>query len=136
MYGTVNELAARLLRDYPADEMLTLIIWSREDVRDFVADLMLTEEEAGRILADIDNLHETHECGVGEVTVRIMAENMREEARALRDVTVPAHALENVVRLAAEFLRMAEIECGEGAAKRLYEQGPDAVAKIRRALEG
>ncbi|MEN4931805.1 DUF1380 family protein [Erwinia billingiae] len=89
MYGTVNELAARLLRDYPADEMLTLIIWSREDVRDFVADLMLTEEEAGRILADIDSLHETHESGVGEVTVRIMAENMREEARAPRG----AHAL-------------------------------------------
>lgn len=135
MYGTVNELAARLLRVYPADEKLTLIIWAREDVRDFVADMALTEEEAGRILEDIDSLHETHESGVGEVTIRIMAENIREEARAKREVIVPALALENVCRLAAEFLRNAEVECGEGASQRLYENGPDSVAQIRRALE-
>jgi len=135
MYGTVNELAARLLRDYPTHEKLTLIIWSLQDVHDYAEEPALTDAEAGQILADIDTLC-THEGGVGGETIRTMAENMREKARAMREITIPAHALDQVYRLAAEFLRRAEIECGEGAAERLYEKGPDAVAQIGRALEG
>jgi len=134
MHGTVNELAAALLREYPADEKLTLIIWSLQDVHDYAEDTALTDAEAGQLLADIDTLC-THEGGVGGETIRIMAENMREEARAKREITVSAHTLEQVYRLAAEFLRRAEIECGEGAAERLYKQGPNAVAQIGRALE-
>ena len=134
MHGTVNELTAALLREYPADEKLTLIIWSVQDVHDYAGEPALTDAEAGQLLADIDTLC-THEGGVGEETIRIMAENMREKARAMREITVPAHALDQVYRLAAEFLRRAEIECGEGAAERLYGQGPNAVAKIGRALE-
>ncbi|MGE9553635.1 DUF1380 family protein [Erwinia amylovora] len=133
MHGTVNELAARLLREYTADAELTLIIWSLDDVHDYAGEPALTDAEAGQLLAEIDTLC-THEGGVGEETIRMMAENMREEARALREVTVPAHALEQVLRLAAEFLHRTEIESGEGAAARLYGQGPNAVAQIGRAL--
>ncbi|WP_168403383.1 DUF1380 family protein [Erwinia amylovora] len=38
MYGNVNELCARLRENYRADELMTLIIWCKEDVQKVIDD--------------------------------------------------------------------------------------------------
>jgi len=50
MYGTVNELCSRLLQRYKSDELMTLIIWTKEDVLAVLDDESVTEETAADIV--------------------------------------------------------------------------------------
>ncbi|MEI2684656.1 DUF1380 family protein [Erwinia aphidicola] len=88
MYGTVNALCARLLQMHNADEMISLIIWTKEDVLAVLDDDSVTEAQAAEILAQIEGIDGHHEYGVGEETLRAMLENVRESARAEREVRV------------------------------------------------
>lgn len=72
--------------------------------------------EADEINANISELDSVHEFGVGEETLRAMLENMRESARAEREVWVTAGTLERIATLAGEYIRREEAEGGEGAA--------------------
>ncbi len=72
---------------------------------------------------------------IGMATIQELVNSQREEARAQREVTVPAEVLSRVVTLAGEFLRRTDIESGAGAAARLYPAMPEAVQQIRKALE-
>lgn len=135
MYGTVNELCVELLRNCKADEKLTLIVWSEEDVQNYAEDLALTPSEAADIVRQIDDLDDVLYYGVGMSTIQAMAENLRAEQEQARLASVPAAALAKALRLAAEFLRLADTEGGEGAAARLYPAETAALAQVRKALD-
>ncbi|MGB8928321.1 MAG: hypothetical protein WCC49_15270 [Pantoea agglomerans] len=62
-------------------------------------------------------------------TIEEMVNNQREEQESARKASVPVVALEKTLRLAGEFLRLADIESGEGATARLYR---DEIGLLRR----
>lgn len=134
MYGTVNALCAKLTEKYTPDEPLTLIVWSREDVLACLEDDSVTEDTAAQIVGLIAGLDGLHEGGVGVETLLCLLENLRAEEARQRQVSVPAVALEKVMALAGEFLRMEEIQGGEGAAQRLYPDEASALRALRETL--
>ena len=134
MYGTVNALCARLLQEYPPDALMTLIVWTKEDVLAVLDDESVTDETAAEIVSQIPGLDGLHEYGVGEGTLWAMVENLREAAAGQRETIVPAVALQRVLRLADEFMRREDAEGGEGAAARHYPMEADALMKVRAAL--
>ncbi|WP_210510642.1 DUF1380 family protein [Pantoea ananatis] len=56
MYGTVNEIYEQLRQRYKSDELMTLIIWTKEDVRDVLDNTQITDETADEILQQIDGI--------------------------------------------------------------------------------
>lgn len=134
MYGTVNTLCARLTEIYAAAEPLALIVWTTEDVLACLDDDGISEDTAARIVALIAGLDGLHECGVGRDTLICLLENLREEEARQKEITVSAAALERVMALAAEFLRIEEIQGGEGAAQRLYPDEASALRTLRDTL--
>lgn len=135
MYGTVKELCAELQRNNPANEKMTLIVWSEENVRFYAEDMALTSSEATEIVRQIDSLDCLYEYGIGMSTIQELVNNLREEQEQARLATVPAAALGKALRLAGEFLRLADTEGGEGAAARLYRDEIAAIEQVRKALE-
>jgi hypothetical protein len=67
MYGTTEALCAALTEQYKPDEPLALIVWTKEDVQDCLAEYHVTEIMAARIVALIDSLDDKHVCGVGRI---------------------------------------------------------------------
>lgn len=135
MYGTVNALCAKLTETYTPDEPLAVIVWTKEDVMACLEEYSVTEDTAARMVGLIAGLEGVHECGVGLDTLICLLENLREEEARRREITVPAAALEKVMALAAEFLRMEDIQGGEGTAKRLYPDEDRALRALRDTLE-
>lgn len=135
MYGTVNALCAKLTETYTPDEPLALIVWTKWEVLACLEEYSVTEDTAARIVGLIAGLDGVHECGVGLDTLICLLENLREEEARRREITVPAAALEKVMALAGEFLRMEEIQSGEGAAQRLYPDETSAFRALRDTLE-
>jgi len=134
MYGTVNEICEQLRQRYKSDELMTLIIWTKEDVRDVLDNVQITDETADEILQQIDGLDALHECGVSLETLQAVLDNIREEERQAREATVPAAALEIALRVAWDFMRLEDAQSGEGAAARLYPQETQALLRVSAAL--
>ncbi|WP_273759617.1 DUF1380 family protein [Pantoea ananatis] len=136
MYGTVNEICEQLRLRYRSDELMTLIIWTKEDVRDVLDSAQITDETADEILQQIDGINDQHEYGVSLETLQAVLDNIREEERQAREVTLPATAAETVVQLAWEFMRLHDAQSGEeGAAARLYPAQAEALRRVGAALE-
>ncbi|WP_028715625.1 DUF1380 family protein [Pantoea ananatis] len=136
MYGTVNEICEQLRQRYKSDELMTLIIWTKDDVRDVLDSTQITDETADEILQQIDGINDQHEYGVSLETLQAVLDNIREEERQAREVTLPATAAETVVQLAWEFMRLHDAQSGEeGAAARLYPAQAEALRRVGAALE-
>ncbi|MBD8165439.1 DUF1380 family protein [Erwinia persicina] len=118
MYGTVSEVCIKLLQQYAPKARVALIVWSDDEVMECLSGESITPEEAAEITANIDTLDSVHEYGVGQETLQVMLDNIREMDRESREVMVPVSALERVIKLAGEYIRREEVEGGEGAAKR------------------
>ena len=71
---------------------MSLIVWTSANVSDVLDGEGITPEEADEINANISELDSVHEYGVGEETLRAMLENVRESARADREVRVAVPA--------------------------------------------
>ncbi|MDV2865608.1 DUF1380 family protein [Phytobacter ursingii] len=134
MYGTTEALCAALNEQFAPDEPLALIVWTKEDVQDCLAEYHVTEIMAARIVALIDSLDGKHVCGVGEDTLVCILENLREEEAWHNQISVPAAALKSVLALAGEFMRLEEIQGGEGAAARNYPDEARALEALRNTL--
>lgn len=134
MYGTTEALCAALTEQYKPDEPLALIVWTKEDVQDCLAEYHVTEIMAARIVALIDSLDGRHMCGVGEDTLVCILENLREEEAWHNQISVPAAALKGVLALAGEFMRLEDIQGGEGAAARNYPDESRALDALRKTL--
>jgi hypothetical protein len=100
MYGTVNELCARLLQRYKSDELMTLIIWAQEDVLAVLDDESVAEETAADIVRQNEGLDAQHKYGVSLETLQAVLENIREEEEQARLTTVPAAALKTALKAA------------------------------------
>ncbi|WP_261642979.1 DUF1380 domain-containing protein [Erwinia mallotivora] len=134
MYGTVKELCERLLADFPADEKIDLIVWTLADVREFLSDMKPTDDEAGCVLACLEQLDAVHECGVSTITLTEMLENLREEERRNRQVSVSVSVLARVIEMAEKMIEVVEAGGGEGAAGRMYPFSVEAINNIKAQL--
>lgn len=135
MYGTVNEVCAKLRRAYSPEQNIALIVWSEEDVRETLPDADITPGEAAEIVANITSLDGVHEYGVGQETIQVMLDGIREEAEKTREMTVPAAGLALVIRLAGAFLAREDAEGGEGSGRRHYPHEAAALDKLRSVTE-
>ncbi|EDI3547525.1 hypothetical protein CDZ61_21290 [Salmonella enterica subsp. enterica serovar Enteritidis] len=136
MHGNVNEICARLLDSFEPQQRISLLIWTAEDVHDCTSDMSLTDDEAEAVLAEIAECSTHSRYGVGKDTVWSLAKQVREDAARDRKIEVNAEALQKVVSLAAQFVRLEEIQSGEGAARRLYPQESEALDCITQAING
>lgn len=134
MYGTVNELCARLQQHFKSDELMTLIIWTKEDVLAVLDDSRITEETADEILLRIEWQDDQHDKGVGLDALQSLAQKLLDEAEQAREATVPAAALEMAIRVAWDFMRLEDAQNGEGASARRFPAETAALCRIGALL--
>ncbi|MDF7788436.1 DUF1380 family protein [Pantoea stewartii] len=101
MYGTVNELCARLTDKYSADERMTLIVWTREEVLALLDDENVSAEAADKILCRIAGVDEQHKYGVCQDTLKAIFYAAEEHDRlvtvTVSDLAVMAEAVERLL---------------------------------------
>lgn len=95
----------------------------------------ITEKEAGRVLEYIAEDGDHRRYGIGRDSVRDLLANLREEDELAREVTVSAAALAQVLRVAGDYMRLEDVQGGEGTAKRLWPQENEAIRTVMAALE-
>ncbi|WP_429323789.1 DUF1380 family protein [Pantoea agglomerans] len=134
MYGTVNALCARLMQHFKSDELMTLIIWTKEDVLAVLDDSRITDEAAEEILRRIEWQDDQHDTGVGLDELQSLAQSLLDEAEQVREATVPAAALETAIRLAWDFMRLEDAQNGEGAFARRFPAETAALCRISALL--
>lgn len=94
----------------------------------------VTEGLAAEILAQIECSDGHHEFGIGEGTLRVMLDNIREQDKEEREVCVPA-ALERVLRVAGDFMRLDDAQGGEGSVVRLWPYENEAIKTVIAAMK-
>lgn len=134
MYGTVNALCARLMQCFKSDELMTLIIWTKEDVLAVLDDSGITDEAAEEILRRIEWQDDQHDTGVGLDALQNLAQSLLDEAEQAREATVPAAALETALRVAWDFMRLEDAQNGEGASARRFPAETAALCRISALL--
>ena len=134
MYGNVKEVCTHLMESFGEDSPVAVLVWTLEDVLDSAECMDITEKEAGRLLEFIAEDGDHRRYGIGRDEVRDMLTNLREEDAQAREVTVSAAALQKVMSLAGELLRLTDAEGGEGAAQRLYREEAAALQRVREAV--
>lgn len=94
MYGTRNELTARLAQMYPGDEAIALFVWDTDCVK--TQDEAMSDSEAAEVLALIGHMPAEvwQEEGSTFATVQSLLARCREEERQIR---VPAVLLARLV---------------------------------------
>lgn len=95
MYGKVNEVCAKLLREFSPQDNIALLIWTPLAVEEFSEDLDPTKEEVLYILQEIGETDEdAHQrYGIGETFVRETLMMYREEQQNQKAITVPVEIL-------------------------------------------
>jgi hypothetical protein len=131
MYGTVNALCAQLLQKYRADEQIALIVWTKENVLAVLDDECVPEKVAAEILSQFDMLDGHHEYGVGGDELRSMLDNIQRR----HEVCVPAASLMQVLRVAGDFMRLEDVQGGEGSAARLWPLENEAIREVTAAMK-
>lgn len=134
MHGNVKEVCTHLMESFGEDCPVAVLVWTLEDVRDSAECMDITEKEAGRVLEYIAEDGDHRRYGIGREEVRDMLGNLREEEAQTRDVTVPATALAQVLRVAGDYMRLEDVQGGEGMAKRRWPQENEAIRTVMVAL--
>lgn len=135
MHGNVKEVCTHLMESFGEDCPVAVLVWTLEDVRDSAECMDITEEEAGRVLEYIAEDGDHRRYGIGREEVRDMLGNLREEEAQTREVTVSATALAQVLRVAGDYMRLEDVQGGEGTAKRLWPQEHEAIRAMTDVLE-
>lgn len=135
MYGNVKEVCAHLIESFGEDNQVAVLVWTQEDVLDSAGCMDITEKEAGRVLEFIAEAGDHRRYGIGRDEVRDMLTNLREEEAQAREVTVSATALAQVLRVAGDYMRIEDVQGGEGTAKRVWPQENEAIRTVMAALE-
>lgn len=99
MYGKVNEVCAKLLREFSPQDNIALLIWTPLAVEEFSEDLEPTKEEVLYILQEIGETDEdAHQrYGIGETFVRETLAMYREEQQNQKAITVPYELLSALI---------------------------------------
>ncbi|WP_414057579.1 hypothetical protein [Pantoea dispersa] len=135
MYGNAKEVCAHLIESFGEDNQVAVLVWTQEDVLDSAECMDITEKEAGKVLEFIAEAGDHRRYGIGRDEVRDMLTNLREEEAQAREVTVSATALAQVLRVAGDYMRLEDVQGGEGKAKRLWPQEHEAIRAMMDALE-
>lgn len=135
MLGTAKEIAIEMLQDTDNDgEKFVFASWSRNDIRSLCIDWDLSDEEIDVVMERLEA--ELHPAGCAPIIYNIV-EEMTEEKRKHRNVTVPAAALAVVMQLAGrEMQRIAACaEEGGGSAEVTLKEENDVMMSLCAALD-
>ena len=135
MIGTAREIAIEMLSDTESDgEKYVFASWSRNDIRSLCIDWDLSTEEIDTVLERLDHCMK---YGADVPVIHGIVEEMMEEKRENRRVTVPAASLAVVMLLAGkEMERIADCaERGGGSAADTLKDENDIMLTLRAALD-
>ncbi len=114
MYCTVKEIIREVLdTDVPDSECVFAVVLTRGDVRHIARDWSLSDDELETVMQRLDDAFVYGAC---DRVVSDTVNELMEEKRASRHVTVPAVMLEKVMALAgSEMKRLYAVGSGTGA---------------------
>ena len=136
MYCTVKEIIRDVLdTDVPDSECVFAVVLTRGDVRHIAQDWSLTDDELETVMQRLDDAFVYGAC---DRVVSDIVNELMEEKRASRHVTVPAVMLEKVMALAgSEMKRLYAVGSengGDGDA--FVREEREAMDVVLQALEG
>ncbi|EAA5259606.1 hypothetical protein DP804_24525 [Salmonella enterica subsp. enterica] len=134
MYVPVKEIMADLLKyDLSSDEALLVLCITRADIRMLTTDWNLSEEDITCVMQRLDV---TYQQGADVSMIHRIAEELMDEHRAIRDVSVPACVLEKIMLLAgSEIQRLYTVAEERGAdADALLAEEMGAMRRLQTAI--
>lgn len=135
MHDSVKNICVRLAETFGDEESIAVLVWKKADVMDCGESMAITDEEAERVLSGIGD--EEYHCryGIDRESVRDRLAYLREEEEQSREVSVPAAALAQVLRVAGDYMRLEDAQGGEGRSRVLWPQECEAIRRVRDALK-
>ncbi|EAQ6365696.1 hypothetical protein DOH76_27790 [Salmonella enterica subsp. enterica serovar Oranienburg] len=131
MYAPLKEIITSLLKhDMASDEALLVLCITRADIRFHTTDWNLSEEDITCIMQRLDV---TYQNGADVSMIHHITEEMMDERRAIRDVSVPVSALQKIMLLADIEMQRLYAVAEDGGGNIREEQ--EAMRAIRAALD-
>lgn len=134
MIATATEIAMHILkRSGITDERFVFFCWGVEDVRAATHDWALNDSDLQIVH---ERLNDAFENGADYPVMESIVEELLEERRETRTVTIPATALEAVMQLAGrEMERIADCaERGGGSAEETLKEENEIMRTLRQTL--
>ncbi|EIM7763517.1 DUF1380 family protein [Salmonella enterica] len=97
--------------DLSSDEALLVLCITREDIRMLTSEWNLSEEDITCVMQRLDA---TYDQGTDVSMIRGITEELMDERRALRDVSVPASVLQKIMLLAGSEMQRLYVVAEEG----------------------
>ncbi|HCJ6301574.1 TPA: DUF1380 family protein [Enterobacter cloacae] len=135
MIGTAREIALEMFRCADLDaEKYVFASWDSNDIRSICVDWDLSSDEIETIM---ERLSTTLDYGGCVSLIHGIVEEMIEEKREHRTVTIPATSLEMVMQLAGREMQRIAVcaEDGGGSAEETLKEENDVMMRLRAALE-
>ncbi|MEG0533295.1 MAG: hypothetical protein RR610_18505 [Citrobacter sp.] len=135
MYAPVKEIMTDLLKyDLSSDEALLVLCITREDIRMLTCVCNLSVDYITCVMHRVDG---SYDQGADVSMVRGITEELMDERRAIRDVSVPASALQKIMLLAGSELNRlyAVAEEGGGNADAFVAEELDAMRQLQTAID-
>jgi len=135
MIGTAREIALEMFRCADLDaEKYIFASWDSNDIRSICVDWDLSSDEIETIM---ERLSTTLDYGGCVSLIHGIVEEMIEEKREHRTVTIPATSLEMVMQLAGREMQRIAVcaEDGGGSAEETLKEENDVMMRLRAALE-
>ncbi|EBL6567205.1 DUF1380 family protein [Salmonella enterica] len=120
--------------DLSSDEALLVLCITREDIRMLTSEWNLSEEDITCVMQRLDA---TYDQGTDVSMIRGITEELMDERRALRDVSVPASVLQKIMLLAgSEMQRLYVVaEEGGGNADTFLAEEMGAMRQLQTAID-
>lgn len=135
MIGTAREIALEMFRCADLDaEKYVFASWDSNDIRSICVDWDLSSDEIETIM---ERLSTTLDYGGCVSLIHGIVEEMIEEKREHRTVTIPATSLEMVMQLAGREMQRIAVcaEDGGGSAEETLKEENDVMMSLRAALD-
>lgn len=135
MIGTARKIALEMFRCSDLDgEKYVFASWDSNDIRSICVDWALSTHEIETIK---DRLSTTLDCGGCVSLIHGIVEEMIEEKREHRTVTIPAASLAMVMQLAGREMQRIAVcaEDGGGSAEETLKEENDVMLSLRAALD-
>lgn len=135
MMGTPREIALEMFKCSDLDgEKCVFACWSGADIRSICFDADLSDEDVGLVL---EKLHAHFECDGYVGPIRGIVDDLLDDKRALRTVTIPATSLEVVMQLAGREMQRIAVcaEDGGGNADDTLKEENNVMLSLRAALD-
>lgn len=135
MIGTARDIAIRMLGASDNDgEKFVFASWDSNDIRSICVDWDLSSDEIETIM---ERLSTTLDYGGCVSLIHGIVEEMMEEKREHRSVTIPAKSLAMVMQLAGREMQRIAVcaEDGGGSSEETLKEENDVMMSLRAALD-